>query len=259
MNEEYEIIDCHIHPAIDESTDFQWFGRSGDFGSQAEALKRAGISHACGSPVKQMTQGSFDEVRTLNDQTLQLRDRYPDFFTPGIQIHPHFREESCREIERCCGTEGVRWIGELVGYIMDYGDEYATEDALAVMRSAQAHDAVVNFHCHDLAVIHALCTTLPELKLVLAHPSDSRAEILERVDRLVRYPNLHLDISGSGIDRYGILRKAIDTAGPEKLLFGTDYPINNPAVYVHGVLFESLTEDERQALFHDNFRRLIGS
>ncbi len=72
------------------------------------------------------------------------------------------------------------------------------------------------------------------------------------------YPNLHLDISGSGIDRYGILRKAIDTIGKEKLLFGTDYPVNNPAVYVHGALFEPLAEEEFDALFAGNFLRLIG-
>ena len=47
-------------------------------------------------------------------------------------------------------------------------------------------------------------------------------------------------------------------AGKEKLLFGTDYPINNPAVYLHGALFEDLADAERAALFHGNFRRLCG-
>ena len=82
--------------------------------------------------------------------------------------------------------------------------------------------------------------------------------ILGRLALVAKYPNLHLDISGSGIDRYGILRTGIDMAGKEKLVFGSDYPINNPASYVYGALLEPLSEGERAALFEGNFLRLVG-
>ena len=67
-----------------------------------------------------------------------------------------------------------------------------------------------------------------------------------------------MDISGNGFQRYGMLRWAIDCCGKEKILFGTDYPINSPGMYVQGVLYERLTEDERRAVFSGNFRRLTG-
>ena len=95
------------------------------------------------------------------------------------------------------------------------------------------------------------------VKIVLAHPGGGRQEFLDRLKKIAEYPNLHLDISGSGIDRYQILRKAVDIAGKEKLLFGTNYPINNPSVYVQGALFEPLSEEEYTAIFRDNFLRLI--
>ena len=50
----------------------------------------------------------------------------------------------------------------------------------------------------------------------------------------------------------------MDVAGAEKILFGTDYPINNPAVYVHGAMLEDLSEKERKLLFSGNFMRLAG-
>lgn len=250
------IIDCHFHPAIDERTDLNWFKSSGDMQVQIDTLRRAGISQACGSPIKRISPDSFDEIRDLNDKALALRDRFPDFYIPGIQIHPHFPDESCQEIERCCGSENVRWIGELVGYMMGYGCEYATESALVIMRLAREYDAVVNFHCHDLDVIDQLCKAVPDLKLVLAHPGSGKEQFLSRLAKVTEFPNLHLDISGSGIDRYGILRKAVDIAGKEKLLFGTDYTINNPFVYTQGVLFESLSEAVNRAIFRGNFLRL---
>ncbi|HBC89662.1 MAG TPA: hypothetical protein DCZ94_22210 [Lentisphaeria bacterium] len=254
---EYHIIDCHWHPAIDARTDTGWFGPVGSIRKQIETLRRAGISQACGAPIEKIEKpASFRKIRLLNDKAFALRDKHPDFYIPGIHIHPKFPDESCCEIERCCGGEGVRWIGELVGRWMDYGDDFATKNALQIFRTAIEYDAVVNFHCGDLKVIGKLCATLPELKLVLAHPSSNRMEFLERIKIVSKFKNLHLDISGAGIDRFGILRKAIDMAGTDKILFGTDYPINNPAVYTHGAKLEDLSEKERKLLFGGNFLRL---
>ena len=117
---------------------------------------------------------------------------------------------------------------------------------------------MVNFHCDDLAVIERLCLAVPEVNFVLAHPNERKADILKRFGLVAKFPNLHLDISGSGIDRLGILRTAIDLAGKEKILFGTDFPGNNPAVYVQGAIYEQLRDDEYTALFSGNFKRLCG-
>lgn len=252
------IIDCHIHPALGPETDLNWFGPSGTIREQFDDLRRAGIAQACGAPIQRLDPDSFAPVRRLNDQALALRDRFPDFYVPGIQVHPCFPEESCAQIERCCGGAGVRWVGELVGYLMGYGEDYTSPGALSIMPTAAAHGAVVNVHCGRLETVAALCAAVPELPVVLAHPGDGRDTILDRLRLVAAVPNLHLDISGSGIDRYGMLRRAVASAGPDKLLFGTDYPINNPAVYVSGARQEPLTSTERAALFCGNFRRLTG-
>ncbi len=255
----YHVIDCHWHPAVDRATDTGWFGPVGSIRKQIDTLRRAGISRACGAPIEKIEAPvSFRRIKALNDKALALRDKYPDFYVPGIHVHPGFPDESCREIERCCGGEGVRWIGELVGGWMDYGNDFATRNAIMIFKTAIQYGAVVNFHCGDLKVVEKLCKALPALKLVMAHPSSSRIELLERIEIVSKFKNLHLDISGSGIDRFGILRKAMDVAGAEKILFGTDYPINNPAVYVHGAMLEDLSEKERKLLFSGNFMRLAG-
>ena len=255
-----EIIDCHYHPALDAATDFNWFHPSGTVIQQVETLKRAGVTRACGAPVLWFKEPctSFAPICRLNDQALALRDRFPDFYVPGIQVHPHFPDESCREIERCCGGEGVRWIGELVGYIMGYGAEYDTLPALSIFREAARYNAVVNVHCDALNVIESVCRQVLEVNFVLAHPGGGKDEVLSRLDVLCRHPNLHFDLSGSGIDRYGLVSHIVRTAGVERLLFGTDYPINNPAVYVQGVKFETLAPAARAAVFAGNFRRLTG-
>ncbi len=252
-----KIIDCHIHPAVDSKTDFCWYKKSGNIKKQFDDLKRAGISKACGSPIIAKIPESFKEIKKLNDIALSIRDKFPDFYIPGIQIHPDFPDESCKEIERCCGKYDVRWIGELVGYLMGFPDNYVSENMNMIMEYASKYNVVINFHCFDITVIEKLCKNLPQLNFVLAHPGE-KDRFLKRIELVKKFNNLYLDISGTGIDRYGMLKKAVEIAGYQKIIFGTDYPINNPAVYVAGVLFEKLTEKQYRAIFSENFLRLTG-
>ncbi|MBT3288332.1 MAG: amidohydrolase family protein [Victivallales bacterium] len=46
--------------------------------------------------------------------------------------------------------------------------------------------------------------------------------------------------------------------GPDRFLFGTDFPICNPALLLQGVLFEHLSDAEQEAVLGGNFRRLVG-
>ena len=203
-----------------------------------------------------MQPDSFAPIRRLNDQALALRDRSRSSI-PGIQVHPRFPEESCAEIERCCGGEGVRWIGELVGYLMGFGEEYASRNAVRVFREAARFGAVISFPCAGLDVIERACRAVPEAQFVLAHPGGGREEFLTRIALVARIPNLHLDISGpastaTASSAKRSIRPARRSSSLERTTRSTTRGI------VHGALFERLSEEEYAALFHGNFRRLAG-
>jgi predicted TIM-barrel fold metal-dependent hydrolase len=254
---DYEIIDCHIHPFIDSRNYIYWFYPENSFDDIVSVSKRAGISKACGSVVRKMETPSWDDIKSLNDEALTLRDKYSDFYIPGIHVHPSYPQESCRALEELVKNEGVRWIGELVGYMMGF-DNYAAPEFDDIWSLAQDLEVPANIHPHELSQIDDICTRFPELKVVIAHPTNGKATFLERVELVAKHKNLHLDISGSGIIRWQMVRKGIDVAGKGKILFGTDVPISNPAVYVEGVKFENLTEGEFKAVFQDNFLNITG-
>ena len=74
---------------------------------------------------------------------------------------------------------------------------------------------------------------------------------------LKKYENVCFDISAYGMYKDGSLRYTIDRVGAERLLFGTDYPGVGPATDIAGVLYEKLTEDEQEAIFCNNAKRLL--
>lgn len=257
-NDSFEIIDCHIHPYLEDNTNFAWFNPLSveDF---VKFMKKCGISRACGSVIMKgiAETGTFKETHEMNMQCLKFRDKYPDFFIPGIHIHPDYPQESCAEVEYLYKNEGVRWIGELVGYLTNY-KSYVSAGAFEIFTLLDKLNLPVNIHVFTMDEIDKICAAVPNLKIIVAHPGDGRQNIMDRIDYMAKYPNVYLDISGSGPNRWGILRYAIDKAGKDKFLFGTDFPLCNPAMYVAGVNSETLTDSEKKAIFSENFKRLAG-
>lgn len=75
---------------------------------------------------------------------------------------------------------------------------------------------------------------------------------LQHLERLAQYGNAFLDLSGTGLFRYGMLRAGVEMAGADKLIFGTDYPICNPRMYVQAVLGENLSEEDTGKILYKN-------
>ena len=258
--ENYEIIDAHIHPptAVAQSN-ITPFGKDNDECSTVAVLRNAGISKACGSVIRNMDNYAnitFDDIHQLNMAGLAMRDNFPDFYIPGITIHPKFPEKSCRELEVMAKQHNIRLIGELVSYLMGYG-RYAIAELDGVWDLAVELDVAVSIHINSLEDTAALLKRFPQLKLIVAHPSASQDEYRQRLELIRDYPNTALDISGSGPNTWGMLRFGINTAGVDKIIFGTDFPLRNPGMYVAGVYAENLTDTEKKAIFSGNIRRLL--
>ena len=73
-----------------------------------------------------------------------------------------------------------------------------------------------------------------------------------------KFPNLNLDISGTGLFRYGLLAALAQTVGSDRILFGTDYPICNPRMYVQAVLGEHIPDEDKEKILFGNARRILG-
>ncbi|MDD5598791.1 MAG: amidohydrolase family protein [Victivallaceae bacterium] len=252
-----EIIDSHIHPYLDNNSNFAMFNplSPGDF---VKFMKKCGISRACGSClIKGLSETcSFREIHEMNVQSLRFRDQFPDFFIPGIHIHPDYPHESCTEVEHFYKNEGIKWVGELVGYLTNY-KSYFSPGAFEIYGFLEKLNLPVNIHPFDMNEMAKISESFPRLKIIIAHPGDGKA-FREKVDYMTKYPNMYLDISGSAPHRWGWLRYAINMAGKDKILLGSDFPICNPAVYVSIVRSEPLTDVEREAVFSENFKRLTG-
>ena len=115
---------------------------------------------------------------------------------------------------------------------------------------------VLSLHPLDANELCDIAKKYKNLKIVMAHPAYGY-EYIKRLEIVKKYDNVFLDLSGTGIAAYGMLRFGLDKVGKEKILFGTDFPGYNPEMYVRSVLFDKLTDEERDYIFWKNAIRLL--
>ena len=129
-------------------------------------------------------------------------------------------------------------------------------------------------HTRHLKHVPLVAESCPDLKLVIDHlakPPIARNEIKEWSDAfkpLARYPNIHCKLSGLVTEanwnswRADDLRPYIDCAlesfGPERMMFGSDYPVCLLAASYDRVLdaffeiLKDLSDADREKIFANN-------
>ena len=256
--QDFEIIDAHTHPFLNrEDGCIGSYGKPENMEEFDREMKKVGIGRYAGAPLVKHRITVFKEIHKLNNDALRIRDRFPDYI-PGIQVHGKFPAESIAELERCY-KEGVRYIGELVPYIMDTG-EFNSPGMLEIFRAAGELKMTANLHEGSRETVTPVLENCPGLNIILAHPGEPWGEngAKARFDFVAGYKNLHMDISGYGLFRWNMLRAAIDRCGADKLIFGSDMPTCSAGMYLYGVLSENLTDEEMRLVLSGNFKRLLG-
>ena len=252
----YEIIDFHTHPFIEKT---QILGNhkeyvNDDCKSILYELKKAGISKFVGSVISTLKEDNA--MKICNDAALMLSKIYKSDYIPGFTVDARFVEESKNEIDRAI-SEGINLIGELVPY--HYGWKYSDEGFSKILDYCDGKRLIFSLHTNydEIDTMSRLAKEHPNITFVFAHPGEIN-QLQKHIETMKNTPNVYLDLSGTGLFRYGMLKRLVCEVGADRILFGTDYPICNPGMYVGGVDYEDITEEEKKLIFSENAKRILG-
>ncbi len=255
----FEIIDFHTHPFLDARTNIcahKDFCRMSASGTQ-EIFASLKVSKICGSVVSLSKKQTWADIRKNNDEALKLKELYGDFYIPGFHVNPHYVEESIAEIRRM-HARGINLIGELVPYL-DGWEDYSSDEFSFILCEAAKHNMVVSLHSWDRYddAMDEMLRCHRDVIIVGAHPGEY-PDFMRHIERMKRFENYYLDISGLGPHRYGMLRRAIDEVGADRIIFGSDFPTCSPATFIGSVLLDPLLKDsEKEQIFSQNAKRLL--
>ena len=261
-----KIIDFHVHPYLLEEDNLCQYKESLALTAEEakEDLLKAGIGKICGSVInrdKITKDQGFAPIKAVNEKALDVKKVYGDFYEPGFHIHPGYVQESLETIE-WMHQNGYRLIGELVPYYHGWdemGLKYDSKELMEILDLAGRYDMVFSYHTMPAWAVEMerMIAQNPKVTFVAAHPNQ-KDEFLKHIERMKKYENAYLDISGTGLFRYGMLKHGVEQVGDDRILFATDYPITNPWMYVEAVDFEHISEASKEKIFYKNAQRIMG-
>lgn len=290
------IVDCHTHMfPTDIPARWDWYAAQDScFAELTRETPQSRVREAWATPEEALRaadragvelivmQGWYwrdmDLCRRHNDYMEGVVRAYPGRFAAYASINPVFGEAAVREVERCRDM-GFSGVGELGpggnGYSLDH------PGLLAVLETAERLCLPVCFHVGEpvghvypgkdrtpIEGFYDIARRFPDLRLILAHMGGGLPfyELLPHVRQAFR--NVWYDLAANPL-LYDIraVTAAVRLAGPERVLFGTDFPLTIYPRQCQGQDFSlfiqdieehaGLTEAEWELVMGANMRRLL--
>ncbi len=248
------IFDAHLHIPSDNGENFQWSLVTRNMQEFVAYLDKCGVRRGVISSSWSNKAQSPDDYRNGNREVAKYVDRYKGRFRGSCVITPFRIDEALREIEDCHKNFGFIWLGEFCNYMTGY--KYDTPEWSEVMKLATKLNLIVQIHTNTREM-QFLVERFPETKIVFPHLGSNRDDIFARIDLVAKHKNTYIELSGSGIERVGILEKAVKEIGADRVLYGSDFTINEPSAVIARVKNAFLTAEDREKILFRNVERLL--
>jgi len=207
--------------------------------------------------------------RMQNDYVMEVATRYPERLV-GLCCFDPFSKEAVSEARRCL-EGGLSGIGEIAFYQSGI-DDTALDMLKPLMEICLDKNLVFLIHTNEpvghlypgktpntLKQIYNLVTRFPENKIVLAHWGGGVFFFnLLKKDFKDRFKNVYFDTAASPFLYDPVIyRYAVEIAGVDKILFGSDFPLLKPARYFKEFENARLTETQIDAVSGLNAAKLL--
>lgn len=212
--------------------------------------------------------GQMDRTRAQNDAVIVAAKADPDHFYPIASVHPADGADAMVELDRLAalGVKVIKLHPNAQNF--DVSDPAVT----AVVQHCDEKGLIVLFDSYkpwdasEIGKFVLLAATHPKARLILAHMGFStfrETSAFAMLHKLGRASSVYFDLSAiapfyANSPVAPELVWTIRKIGVEHFLFGSDWPIDTPAVTEQAVRDLGFNAQEQRLIFHDNAAQLLG-
>jgi predicted TIM-barrel fold metal-dependent hydrolase len=254
--EPVHVFDAHLHCPSEGGEVWQWHPVTRTFEEFVKYLDRTGVQRGIINSVRCQEAKTAGEFIAGNREVARYVEKYQGRFLGACVVNPLFIDESLREIEYCRKELGFVWVGELCNYMAPF--EYTIKEFELLVAQIVKLNMVLDVHT-ELNEMEYIIQKFPQATVVFPHFGDGQEyeHIFRRIDLVAKHPNCYLDTSGYGHDRVGMLEYAVQTIGPDRVLFGSDFSINCPATVLARIENAFITEEQKRKILSENLQALL--
>jgi predicted TIM-barrel fold metal-dependent hydrolase len=235
------IVDAHVH-VTGKVYEAQ---RPRGLTDLLSAMDRAGID------LSLVMSLSPEDNASVQDAGCADRDRLKGLMVPVLG------PETEAQVAQAAFAQQIVGLGE---FYVRCGSTQLPEDYLEpALSTADKYDLPVVLHTGDFsytapALMERMVRQNPEVTFIFAHMG-SLSFVLDAIEVARRYGNVYLGTSG--MPSATMLRRAVNECGPQRVLFGSDYPFWQPEVERARIESAGLDPEVERMVLGENAARLF--
>lgn len=249
------LVDVHAHFYHDGGGRANWRALNA---SRLEAGRRIGITWHVGSVLGSWgaTSPTYfqspDDTVAGNDFMMSVQEAEPDLVRTWVAVNPNDTRVALRELERCRnrGAVGVKLAAarRATDPLLDPIMEFAAAHRWPVLHHAWQHRRgfVPGQDPSDARDLAHLAARHPTVAILVAHIGGG-GDWAHTLAVVRDVPSLHLDLSGSGVDR-GMLDDALEAVGATRLVWGADLTLDTGLAKLWALDAIGIAGEDREAI-----------
>ncbi len=231
-------------------------------------MAREGIESSCVLPDSESGSAVADI-----DTTLELTASSPKLLALGTALVESIDAAVVAKIEKLAEEHRIVGVKLYPGFEEFYPDE---ESCHPIYEICRRYGLPVLFHSGETMQerwreefnhpweVARLAELFPDLNIIIAHFSQPHLEACQEI--LFKVPNVHADISGlahpttARVCGKDFIRQVLEETvaeAPEKVLFGTDWPICDVKDHIKLVESLAVNDEAKELVFSGNAQRLF--
>jgi len=235
---------------------WQWHTVTRNFDEFVAYLDCTGVERGIINSQRCQQKGTPAEFIVGNREVARYVEKYKGRFVGSCVVNPQFIDETLKEVEYCRKQLGFVWVGELCNYMVPY--QYTIKEFEMLVKHIVELGMVLDVHTEHEEIDY-IVGKFPQATLVFPHFGDDKEyeDIFKRIDLVAKHPNCYIDTAGYGHDRMGMLEYAVKTIGPDRVLFGSDFSINDPSTVLARIHHSFLSDEEKRKVLAVNLETLL--
>jgi predicted TIM-barrel fold metal-dependent hydrolase len=242
------IIDVHTHMGPFYGT----FLPEARLESMIRTMERENIEWIISAPHSAL----FDPIAG-NTEIVQVMAQYPKQIYGYYTVNPNYGDsldQDLAEFDEHEGYVGFKLLPDYHKYPLN-GDkfkkiyEFANERGLLLLSHTWGYSQY-----NPPQMIAELAKQYSNITFLMGHSAPGECDVAIEVASTM--PNVYLDLCDTH-RLSGMVRKMVEAASSEKVLFGTDLPWYDPHYCLGSVLFSGISDPDMQNIIHHNAVRLL--
>jgi predicted TIM-barrel fold metal-dependent hydrolase len=240
------VVDAHGH--CDEYTLFNWIDPPE---LVVDLMDKAGVDLTVIT-----TYGEYPGYECALDNLVSYVNKFPDRLIGFVRVDPKGGDAVLSLLERAIKMPQIKGVKlHPVSNLMKPYNPFC----MKVVRKAAELGLPLFFHCGDNIAsqpweIGFAAQECPEATIICHMGAYFHGE--ESLRMAVKCPNVYLDTSSCPYPQ--LIKKAVETLGPDRVVFASDSPAGDPISDLKKILNLGFDQDTEEKILYKNIARIIG-